>query len=312
MTNQNLIFVSIVLCSLGGWYVVLTKYLELKAIMKNNKSNNNIQLHTEPLEPVSPDFNKLPENFEFNGKHIPGMGPPPNANIPFNIPEDLLSTMRNKLRSAAHQAAAHQNAMQQTTQRTTSSQSQQYPQDPSAAISKRIICNWAAIIHLSGLTIVLGIPFLNIIAPAMLWLLKKEQHPFLAKQGREVVNFQITFTLIQFLFLGFGAMFIWLWPHSAEGLFTWTKTLRVVFSTSMHLPYNIFTVLPFYWGCIVAVRGAVAAYHGIAYKYPYAQPFIFDQSQAVTSTNKVKPEPAPGATPASVPLTSGLTNISFS
>lgn len=303
MTNQNLIFVSIVLCSLGGWYVVLTKYLELKAMMKN-KSNNNIQLHTEPLEPVSPDFNKLPENFEFNGQHIPGMGPPPNANIPFNIPEDLLSTMRSKLRAAAHQVGSQQAAQ--------SAVPKMQPQDP-AAVSKRFICNWAAIIHLSGLTIVLGIPFLNIIVPAILWLLKKEQHPFLAKQGREVVNFQITFSLIQFLFLGLGTLFIWLWPHSAQGLLAWTKTLRVVFSTSMHLPYNIFTVLPFYWGCIVAVRGAVAAYHGSAYKYPYAQPFIFEQPQHNGATMPVPPpvkakqESAP--TPA---VTHGLTNINFS
>jgi len=293
MTNQNLIFVSIVLCSLGGWYVVLTKYLELKAMMKDKSNNhNNIPLHNEPLEPVSPDFNKLPENFEFNGKHIPGMGPPPNANVPFTIPEDLLSTMRSKLRAAAHQAASQQS--------TSPIASKQQSQD-STTVSKRIICNWAAIIHLSGLTIILGIPFLNIIAPAVLWLLKKEQHPFLAKQGREVVNFQITFSLIQFLFLGLGAMFIWWWPHAAEALLASTKTLRVVFSTSMHLPYNMFTVLPFYWACIVAVRGAVAAYHGIAYKYPYAQPFIFDQLQ---------PKVAPAASAKEV--APGLTNISFS
>jgi uncharacterized Tic20 family protein len=301
MTNQNLIFVSIVLCSLGGWYVVLTKYLELKAMMKN-RSKNNQELHTEPLEPVSPDFNKLPDNFEFNGQHIPGMGPPPNANIPFTIPEDLLSTMRSKLRAAAQEVGAQQKTQPQHIA------TKPKPQD-SAAASKRTICNWAAIIHLSGLTIVLGIPFLNIIAPAILWLLKKEQHPFLSKQGREVVNFQITFSLIQFLFLGLGAMFIWMWPHAAESIFASTKTLRIVFSTSMHLPYNMFTVLPFYWGCIVAVRGAVAAYHGIAYKYPYAQPFIFDQPQAVAAAAPtVKPAPAP-VTP---PVTHGLTNISFS
>lgn len=302
MTNQNLIFVSIVLCSLGGWYVVLTKYLELKAMMKDksNNNNHNVQLHTEPLEPVSSDFNKLPENFEFNGKHIPGMGPPPNANVPFNIPEDLLSTMRSKLRAAAHQVGSQQNAQPVAAK----PQSQD-----TTAVSKRIICNWAAIMHLSGLTIVLGVPFLNIIVPSILWLLKKEQHPFLAKHGREVVNFQITFSLIQFLFLGLGAIFIWLSPHAVEGLLASTKTLRVVFSTSMHLPYNIFTVLPFYWCCIVAIRGAVAAYHGTSYKYPYTQPFIFDQPQSravPAAAIKVTQDPVP---PVVAP---GLTNISFS
>ncbi len=296
MTNHNLIFASIVLCSFGGWYIVLTKYLELKAMMKNKSNNNNSKLHATPLEPVSPDFNKLPEDFEFNGQHIPGMGPPPNANLPFNIPEDLLATMRSKLRAVSQQSDSLPNPK---------SISKSQAQDPSV-ISKRVICNWASIIHLSGLTIVLGVPFLNIIAPAILWLFKKEQHPFLAKQGREVVNFQMTLSLIQFLFLGLGTLFIWLMPHAAANLFSWTKTLRIVFSTSMHLPYNMFTMVPFYWGCIVVVRGAVAAYHGVAYKYPYSQPFIFDQNPVAVTTAPVKIKQN------SVHAAPGLTNISFS
>lgn len=294
MTNNNLIFTSIVLCSLGGWYVVLTKYLELKAMMKNKINKNNAELHAKPLEPVSPDFHRVPEDFEFDGQHTPGMGPPPNANLPFNIPEDLLATMRSKLRATSQQPAPD-------------SQPSPKPQlSDRSATSKRVICNWTSIIHLSGLTIVLGIPFLNIIAPALLWLFKKEQHPFLAKQGREVVNFQITLSLIQFLFLGLGALFVWLMPHTAGALFAATKTLRIIFSTGMHLPYNIFTVLPFYWGCIVIVRGAVSAYHGIAYKYPYSQPFIFDQTPVAAATTapvKAKQEP--------LSVAPGLTNISF-
>jgi len=54
--------------------------------------------------------------------------------------------------------------------------------------------NWAVLIHLSAL---LGfiIPFGNIIAPLVIWLIKKEESPFIDDQGKEAVNFQISMTI---------------------------------------------------------------------------------------------------------------------
>ncbi len=54
--------------------------------------------------------------------------------------------------------------------------------------------NWAVLIHLSAL---LGfiIPFGNILAPLVIWLLKKEDSPFIDDQGKEAVNFQISMTI---------------------------------------------------------------------------------------------------------------------
>jgi uncharacterized Tic20 family protein len=286
MTNQSLMLVSIVLCSLGGWYVVLTKYLELKAMTKNKSYSNDSEQNK--IDPVSPDFHKMPEDFNLD-KHVPGMGPPPHPSLPFSIPDDLLAMM-NKLRPTSK--------LEASTSAKHSAAAAPKPAQPATVMSndKREICNWATILHLSGLAIITGIPFLNIVIPSILWLLKKEQHPFLAKQGRDVINFQITFTLIQFLCLGVGALFIWLAPNAAQSLFAWTKTLRIVFGTSMHLPYNIFTVVPFFWGCVVMVRGAVAAYNGTTYKYPYSQPFLLtaapqNKQEAVSKT------PAPSAAP---------------
>lgn len=53
---------------------------------------------------------------------------------------------------------------------------------------------WAMLCHLAGfaflLPIVPGIG--SVIGPLIIWLIKKDQYPFVNEQGREAVNFQIT------------------------------------------------------------------------------------------------------------------------
>lgn len=49
--------------------------------------------------------------------------------------------------------------------------------------------------HLLGFVSFLGIPFGNIIAPLVLWLLKRAEDPFVDVCGKEAVNFQITISL---------------------------------------------------------------------------------------------------------------------
>ena len=50
--------------------------------------------------------------------------------------------------------------------------------------------------HLLALCGYIGIPFANIIGPLVLWLIKKDEHPFVDDQGKESINFQITMTLV--------------------------------------------------------------------------------------------------------------------
>ncbi len=52
---------------------------------------------------------------------------------------------------------------------------------------------WAMFCHLAGLC---GfIPFGNIIAPLILWQMKKAEFPFVDGQGKEALNFQISVTI---------------------------------------------------------------------------------------------------------------------
>src|SRR5690242_11127927 len=61
--------------------------------------------------------------------------------------------------------------------------------------------NWAMFCHLAGLAGFLPvIPFLgNVIGPLVLWLVKREQYPFVDDQGKEALNFQITMLIATIL-----------------------------------------------------------------------------------------------------------------
>ncbi|MHC4154490.1 MAG: DUF4870 domain-containing protein [Planctomycetota bacterium] len=51
---------------------------------------------------------------------------------------------------------------------------------------------WAMFCHLAGLARFAPIPFAGIIAPLILWQVKKDEHPFVDYNGKEAVNFQIS------------------------------------------------------------------------------------------------------------------------
>jgi len=52
--------------------------------------------------------------------------------------------------------------------------------------------NWAMLSHLLALVGYFAIPFGNIIAPLIIYLMKKDESPFVADQARESLNFQIS------------------------------------------------------------------------------------------------------------------------
>ena len=69
---------------------------------------------------------------------------------------------------------------------------------------------WGMLSHLCALVGFVGIPFGNILGPLVIWLLKKDEIPLVAKEGRESLNFQITITIfgviafvLCFAFVGF-------------------------------------------------------------------------------------------------------------
>jgi uncharacterized Tic20 family protein len=55
--------------------------------------------------------------------------------------------------------------------------------------------NWGMLSHLLALTGYVGIPFGNIAAPLIIYLMKKDESPFVAEQARESLNFQISMSI---------------------------------------------------------------------------------------------------------------------
>jgi uncharacterized protein len=53
---------------------------------------------------------------------------------------------------------------------------------------------WAMLCHLSALAGFI-IPLGNIIGPLVIWMIKKDEFPLVADQGKESLNFQISMTL---------------------------------------------------------------------------------------------------------------------
>ncbi|HVO32566.1 MAG TPA: DUF4870 domain-containing protein [Elusimicrobiota bacterium] len=62
-------------------------------------------------------------------------------------------------------------------------------------MEERSSINWALICHVAGLALYIGIPFGNILVPWMIWWLKKDGDAAVNVQGREAINFNLSFTL---------------------------------------------------------------------------------------------------------------------
>jgi uncharacterized Tic20 family protein len=82
------------------------------------------------------------------------------------------------------------------------------PANPGAPIDPRALTvrearQWAMVCHLVALSGLLfnGIGFL--LGPLVVWLIKREDDPFIDEQGKEAVNFQLTMFLLAFLCIPF-------------------------------------------------------------------------------------------------------------
>lgn len=105
---------------------------------------------------------------------------------------------------------------------------------------------WGMAVHLAAFAALIGIPLGNVIGPLIIYLIKRDEYEFVAQQGKEVINFQITWTLILILsailiFVGIGVL--------------------------MLIGFGIA------WFILVIV-GAVAASNGQYYKYPLSFRFL--------------------------------------
>lgn len=72
------------------------------------------------------------------------------------------------------------------------------PTEPSEKLDKTVR-NWAMGCHMIALVGLLGNGIGFVVGPMILWLIKREDHPFIDEQGKEAVNFQITMCIALFI-----------------------------------------------------------------------------------------------------------------
>lgn len=104
---------------------------------------------------------------------------------------------------------------------------------------------WALLCHLTAFAGYV-IPFGHLVGPLTVWLIKKDEMPFVDDQGKEVLNFQITMTLAALV--------------SAILVF-------VVIGVFLLLAVVILDI-------VLIIVGAVKANDGVAYRYPFCIRFI--------------------------------------
>lgn len=80
----------------------------------------------------------------------------------------------------------------QPEQNADSAQPQTPPLDQPAEKPGKDACTWAMLCHLLAI-------FTSFIAPLVIWLIKKDEDPFVNKHGKEALNFQITVAIAGFV-----------------------------------------------------------------------------------------------------------------
>jgi uncharacterized Tic20 family protein len=125
------------------------------------------------------------------------------------------------------------------------------PLDP--AVRSETEHQWAIGIHLSALLGFAGPHLLNVVAPLIIWLIKKQDSSYLDAVGKRVLNFQISYSIYGFVAATLIGLLWWL----VIGLFL--VPLYVIIAVA----WLLFTVI-----------GAVKESKGEAYEYPYVIKFI--------------------------------------
>ncbi|HRJ72734.1 MAG TPA: DUF4870 domain-containing protein [Terrimicrobiaceae bacterium] len=112
-----------------------------------------------------------------------------------------------------------------------------------------VLRQWTVILHLSALAGLL-VPFGNILAPLIIWLVKKPEIPALQPAGKAVLNFQVSYSLY------FVGSFI-------------AAVILSCLVVPIVLPFIVFIA----W-LVLTILGAVKASNGESYQFPLVMKLI--------------------------------------
>jgi len=101
---------------------------------------------------------------------------------------------------------------------------------------------WGMFCHLAALLGLIA-PLLNILGPFIVWLMKKNEFPFVDEQGKESMNFQMTMTLLTILalllvFVKIGILLLFA-IGIVDVIFVVIASVRTSNGESYHYPFKI-------------------------------------------------------------------------
>jgi uncharacterized Tic20 family protein len=107
--------------------------------------------------------------------------------------------------------------------------------------------SWCIGLHLSGLSgLVLSFALAHILVPLVIWLVKRADSPEIDATGKEVLNFQISYTL-----------------YFAISALLWIILIGIPISILICILWLVFIVI-----------AAVKVSNGVAYRYPFTIRFL--------------------------------------
>lgn len=116
--------------------------------------------------------------------------------------------------------------------------------------------------HLAAFSGLLGVPFGNLIGPLVAWLVKRDEFEFVDRQGKAVLNFQISMMLYMLV----GVVVV-VYRVATRGL-EFEEVLA-----SVLVPILAIVALALL-GAVLTVIGAVKANRGEEWDYPLAIRFL--------------------------------------
>jgi len=119
---------------------------------------------------------------------------------------------------------------------------------------------WATICHLSALIRLVGVPLGNILGPLVVWLAKRRENEFVDDQGKEALNFQITFTFCEIVLF----ILIFILAFGAPLHYQPFSILPVIF-----LPAMLIMMALSILNIGLVIKAAIRSNEGISYRYPF-------------------------------------------
>ena len=146
------------------------------------------------------------------------------------------------------------------------------------------VCVWAMLCHFSALTawmllvflIFIGIPLympLNILAPLIVWRLKKAQHPWIDFQGKESLNFQLSLTMYALIVITISLFFV-LTTFGMALISNLTGNQVKTVLDSLVIIFFSWIVIMLLLQLFLVNFSAIKAYKGQHYRYPFTIRFL--------------------------------------